>query len=325
LVSSIACPAATIVFAGSDEIEHRCTTRYPNVWQYFAWKDCVKTETQQELEENLKRESKEQARQREEQARPCLAADLARMEDVAAKVRQAIKSEWSLEAAQAALDPIIGREGRIGVPDDDIKDRVLVYSIGTKCDSPFHFLINVRAGPDQKLRWLRTWAEDPPAGYKAEYHSEFSVNFDAQRAEERSRAESAKREEEWRAAEAKAEKEREEMMTRIIKISDVKMTCLGTCAFRELDFVVTNISQQPIKDISFGWMLPPPQMTACPAKLATKETKYLVLQPGEKASLSISIGDAPGQGYTRYCLRVTYIGNLLFFEGKPLLDGRSAL
>jgi hypothetical protein len=74
---------ATIAFAGNDEIEHHCTTRYPNAWQYFAWKDCVKTETQHELEENLKRERKEQARQREEQARPCLADDLSRMESAA--------------------------------------------------------------------------------------------------------------------------------------------------------------------------------------------------------------------------------------------------
>jgi hypothetical protein len=185
---------AVIAFAGRDEIEHYCTTRYPNVWQYFAWKDCVKTETQHELEESLIRERKEQARQREEQARPCLADDLSRMESLATNVTQTVQSEWSLEEAQAALTPIIGGEGQIQVATDNIKDRALVYSIRTKCDSPSHFLINIRAGPDQKLRWLGTWAEDPPAGYKAGLHSEFSVDFDAQRAQERSRAQQAERE-----------------------------------------------------------------------------------------------------------------------------------
>src|SRR5258708_33705291 len=81
--------------AGSADIEHRCTALYPNVWQYFAWKDCVKTATQEEREESLKR-------QREEGARPCLAADISRMEGLAAKASGAVKSEWSLEEAQAA-------------------------------------------------------------------------------------------------------------------------------------------------------------------------------------------------------------------------------
>jgi hypothetical protein len=126
-----------IAFAASDEIEHYCTRTYPNVWQYFAWKDCVKTEMQHEFENRLEREKEEHARRRAEEERPCLAADLSRMESLATNVKQAVKSEWSLEEVQAALTPIIG-EGRIQVSHDNNKERVLVNAIRTKCGSPFH-------------------------------------------------------------------------------------------------------------------------------------------------------------------------------------------
>src|SRR5258708_16747501 len=67
-------------YAESAEIEHRCTAKYPSMTQYFAWKDCVKTPTQREPEENLKCLEEDFKRQKEEAARACLAADIARME-----------------------------------------------------------------------------------------------------------------------------------------------------------------------------------------------------------------------------------------------------
>jgi hypothetical protein len=105
--------------------------------------------------------------------------------------------------------------------------------------------------------------------------------------------------------------ERREKFLRSVKISNTKMKCSGTgsCSMRTLEFVVMNVSQQPIKHIFFGWMFLSPQMTECPAKLATKDTKYaLVLQPGEKAPQSIYIFNAPENADARYCLRVTEIG-----------------
>jgi hypothetical protein len=126
------------------------------------------------------------------------------------------------------------------------------------------------------LRWFRTFAEDPPAGYPASIHQEFGAEFEAQREQERFRAETAKRDEESKAIWAKREQEREELhqkSLRSVKISDAKMKCSGkgSCSMRTLEFVVTNVSQQPIKHISFGWMFLSPQMTECPAKLTTKE------------------------------------------------------
>ena len=286
--------------------EHRCTARYPGLTQYFAWKDCVKTETQQEAAENRKR-------QKEEAARPCLAADIPRMEGLAAKASEAVKSESSLEEAQVALNLIIRQQGEITIPKDSIKDRVLVNSIDTKCDAPFHFLINVREGPDKKLRWIRTWAVDAPAGYPDNFHKEFGAEFEAQREHERSRAEAEKRDEEFKVMVAKQEEQRQkdveeqhQKLLRSVKISDVKMKCVtADCSIRTLEFVVTNISKQPVKSVSFGWMLPSSQMTECPAKLATKDVKRQVLQPGERAPQSLYIYDAPEKVGARYCLSVT--------------------
>jgi hypothetical protein len=307
--------APATAYADSAEIESRCTANYPSISQYFAWRDCVKTATQREAEENLKRQEDDLKRQREEAARPCLAADIPRMEGLAAKASGAVKSESSLEEAQAAMNLVVGPQGEIAIPKDGIKDRVLVNSIDTRCDAPFHFLINVREGTDKKLRWVRIWAEDAPVGYPAGLHEEFGAEFEVQREQERLRAEGAKRDEELKAMWAKQEQEREEQhekFLRSVKISNARMKCFGTgsCSMRTLEFVVTNISQQPLKRIAFGWMFLSPQMAECPAKLATKETNYqLVLQPGEKASQSIYIYGAPESGDARYCLRVTEIGS----------------
>jgi hypothetical protein len=298
--------------ADSTGIEHRCTALYPNIWQYLAWKDCVKTATQEELEESLNR-------RREEEARPCLAADISRMEGLAAKASGTVKSEWSLEEAHASLSLIIGEPGEIAIANDNIKERVLVYWIRSKCDAPFRLLINLRADQDQRLRWFRTWAKDPPAGYLAGLHQEFSVEFEEQRQRERYRAEAAQREERAQAAinaeTVKQEKEREEWhqkMLHSVKLSDVKMKCNGNCSTRSLDFVVTNVSQEPIAEISIGWMIPSSQMKACPSNLATKEKRRLILQPGEKAPLNIFIFNAPENNDGRYCLSVTNVDKNFF-------------
>jgi hypothetical protein len=141
--------------ASTSEIEHRCTVMYPSVMQYFAWKDRVKVETKREAEEELKRLEEELKAQRQEAARPCLAADLPRMEALATKATAAVGSETSLDEAQNALNAITERQGEIVIPKDSIRERVFATAIETKCDSTFHFLINVREGPDKKLRWMR--------------------------------------------------------------------------------------------------------------------------------------------------------------------------
>jgi hypothetical protein len=102
--------------ADSAEIEHRCTVKYPSIMQYYAWKDCVKTETQQEAEYNARREEEEAKRRKEEAARPCIAADIPRMEALAQKVKAAVESELTLEGAKAALEPITGQQAEVQIP-----------------------------------------------------------------------------------------------------------------------------------------------------------------------------------------------------------------
>src|SRR5258708_27563430 len=101
--------------ADSAEIEHYCTTKYPSISQYFAWKDCVKTVTQQEADRDLKRREETLKRQKEEEARPCLAADIPRMEGLASKASEVVKSGSTLEEAQAALNSVLGYLGEITI------------------------------------------------------------------------------------------------------------------------------------------------------------------------------------------------------------------
>lgn len=303
--------APIAAWADSAEIEHWCSVRYPSVTQHLAWKDCVKAETRHVADDELRRRAEDQNRQRKEAARPCLAADITRMEEVAKQVKVAVRSEASLEEIQGTLVPITEAQGKIQIASDSIKERVLVTSIRTRCDFSFHFLINVREGPDKKLRWLRVWAVDAPAGYPDDLHSDFSLDFDAQRQQELQRAEDAKRQDDARAKIAKIEQEREEQRQRFlqgVKIVNARIKCAraDSCSSGTIEFVMTNVSPQPVRDIYFGWMFLPPQMKECPTKLASNEEGFgSVLQPGEKISKTISFSGGPETRDAKYCLRVT--------------------
>lgn len=310
LITILFALAATPVFAASDEIEHDCTTRYPNVTQYFAWRDCVKTETKREEEERFKATLAAEKQARELAERPCIAADISRMEDLAAKARAAIKPQFNLEEAQTALGQAIGYKGEIHIPNDDIKERVLVFSIRTKCNSQFHFLINLRAGQDGSFRWYRTWAQYPPAGYKGELHSEYSIEFEEQRRLEASRAEAAKSAEAFQAMMAKSREDLEEkkrQYLRGIKITNAQLRCEFDCAWRVLEFNVTNESGRPVGEVSFGWMLPR-EGTGCPSNLASKGSLRRVLQPGETVRHKIQFDrEESANSGALYCLRVTEV------------------
>src|ERR1700712_2151403 len=303
--------APTAAWADSAEIEQRCSVRYPGVTQRLAWKDCVKAETHHEADDELRRQAEDQNRLKKEAARPCLAGDIARMEEVARQVKEAVRSEASLEEVKETLVPIIEAQGKIQIASDNNKERVLVTSIPTRCDLSFHFLINVREGADKKLRWLRVWAVDAPAGYPDDLHSDLSLDFDTQRQQKLQRAEDAKRQDDARTRIAKLEQEREEQRQRFlqgVKIVNARIKCAkgDSCSSGTIEFVVTNISPQPVRDISFGWMILPPQMKECPIKLATNEEgPRSVLQPGEKISKTISFVGAPETRDAKYCLRVT--------------------
>ena len=297
-----------VSYADTTDIEHRCTVRYPSITQYFAWKDCVKTETEQEAQENLRQQRETLKRLRDEAARPCLAGDITRMEALALRAKAAITVDSTLDEAKIALTTITGQSGEIQIPDDSIRERVLVNSIETKCDADFRLLINVREGADKKLRWLRMAAKNAPTGYPSGVHEEFGNEFDEARERERWRLAREKDEREFKAQMAAQDSERQNLL-RSVKISGINMDCgsaAGSCSMRSIGFLLTNVSQQPVKDIAFGWLFLSPQMTECPAAIATKQTLYMqVLQPGEKSRQSIFVVDAPENREAKFCIRIT--------------------
>jgi hypothetical protein len=110
---------------------------------------------------------------------------------------------------------------------------------------------------------------------------------------------------------AQMEKDREEehkKFLRSVKVSNIKMKCPSpnSCSFRTVEFVLTNVSQNPVRNVGMGFMFLPAGTTQCPAKLATTN-QYVaqVLQPGERATKSFSLFDAPDNQDAKYCLGVT--------------------
>lgn len=53
------------------------------------------------------------------------------------------------------------------VPDDNIKEKVVVAKIATNCDSAFHYLINVRFSDAGVIKFFNVWPKNSPQGYKA--------------------------------------------------------------------------------------------------------------------------------------------------------------
>jgi hypothetical protein len=75
--------------------------------------------------------------------------------------------------------------GVISPSTDNIKENELIFNIPTKCEgSNFYFLVDVRSNENNQLRWLRTYAQNSPQGYKSDLHPEFSVEFEAIRKRE---------------------------------------------------------------------------------------------------------------------------------------------
>jgi hypothetical protein len=278
---------------------------YPSVTQYFAYRQCVKEQTKIERERIAKELEEKLKKVKEDAARPCIASDLARMEALAKRAMVEIKPQFSLEDAQKALRPVLSYDGTILVPDDNIKERVLIYRIPTKCDSSFYFLINLRTAPDGTLRYYRTWAKDAPVGYKGEYHQELSKEFEEDRKGLARLEEKAKLDESLRAAAAKSEEERRNVL-RAIKISDARLGCSSsTCTFRTIEFNLTNMSGKPVGAVSIGWMFLTPEMKACPTNLAPNQTFREVLQPGQTSHKAINLYDLSVPADGRFCLSVT--------------------
>lgn len=298
--------------AASERVDTICAQRHPGLSQYFNRKKCVEDETLVELQENL-------AKQREDSARPCIAADISRMEGLAAKAQIQISEDQSLEDVQKLLGVVLGWPGNIQIPDDNIKERVLVTSIPTQCDSKFRLLLNVRESADRKLAWFSVWSMDPPKGYPEGMRSEFGKDFAAIRERARNQLQREREQAQIRTSLEKQEREQEERRRKAlqgISIADHRMGCIGSgqCMVRTLEVLLTNITQEPIKEIGLGWAFLGPTMKECPSNLATLQQLYITLQPGESVRRSIAVPNGPLSTNARYCVRITNLRGLYPWE-----------
>src|SRR5713101_736683 len=163
------------------DIRSRCEKDHPGFWNYFDRDECI-TKGRRELREAEERlKAAEAKRLRQERARPCIADDLKRMEDLAWKAVSALNENMNLEMAQKAVEPVLGANGQVVVADDNIKEKVRAHRINTKCDSDFYLLINVRASEYGAVRWVAVWSQEPPTGYPSGRLEAFATDFEDRR------------------------------------------------------------------------------------------------------------------------------------------------
>lgn len=311
VIAALVPAAGTTALAAEDDIEEACQSLHPRpVYDYLARRGCVQAETR-------KRREEQESHAREEKARPCIADDLPRMEDLAAKVRAAVKPSMQLNEVQAALTLVLGTPGENDPATDDIKERVVVHKISTKCNSAFHFLINVRADRQGELRWLRVWSHNAPTGYQSGLDQRYTNDFESQRLQEQYQRsveeEAVKRAQEQRMREiaAKEFENRQQNALRSMTISNQTATCtyfavyLGeACKTVRFDLAVTNGSREVITAVSFGWIFLQEPGARCPM-LSAKTTMNLRLQPGETTGMTFLAYDGPVSSTINYCLSAT--------------------
>jgi hypothetical protein len=146
---------------------------------FYVWMAITKANERAEAKRAQERE--ERAQERENKARTCIAGQLPQMESIARAIRAEVREDMRLDAVKTMADKVAGSAGQIVPSNDTIKERVLIYSIHTPCDSPFNLLVNVRANEAGELRWLKVWANDPPKGYAEGLLPDFSVDFEEMR------------------------------------------------------------------------------------------------------------------------------------------------
>ena len=169
----------------------RCAELFPNlVADYLARTECI-GEIDKRIEKQKAAERAAAAKeQRENAARSCVAADIPRVEGLLRDIKALIlndyndklrgNSSYNLVIVQSLIK---GKYSSINLSiqaaDDNIKDKVLIFSIRTNCDSAFHFLANIRANSNDELQWYRLWAQEPPKGYNVSWNqlSEWGIDF----------------------------------------------------------------------------------------------------------------------------------------------------
>jgi hypothetical protein len=163
----------------SEQINSYCTNKYPS--NFLSVLEC-------KFNEGLDNYKAEEEEKREVKARDCIARDLIRMEREAISLLENVRiihnknsTSSEVDIATDKLDKILKNQSKI-IPKDNIKESTIVGKIPTKCNSQFHFLVNIRFDQNKNIRNLKQYAISAPEGYQNNglygYHSEFSVDFD---------------------------------------------------------------------------------------------------------------------------------------------------
>lgn len=161
-------------------IEKNCKEQFPNmISDLFARNECINEQMELMNKERDLAQEVEDSRKREENARECIASDLDRMEKIYKDIFHAIKFEFDKYANDLnseILEPKTIEKSvktvwekavfETAISKDNIREKVLILSISTKCNSKFQFLINIRLDKDGYVKWYKAWIENPPKGYK---------------------------------------------------------------------------------------------------------------------------------------------------------------
>lgn len=165
-----------LIGCSSDEnINNECASANKDSW--IAKVQCISRRDKEEREyKKLVAKEAEEA-QKEKNARGCIAQDLNRMESLVKTLGGYVTETSTLGELQTKFSSTLGYETSIQPPENNIKERVLIARVDTKCPSKFYLLVNVRAQEDGQINFFNVWAENPPEGYSSGLHSELSTNY----------------------------------------------------------------------------------------------------------------------------------------------------
>ena len=140
------------VSAASISINETCHAKFPKWHQWFERRDCVKELEAEEEQNKRATQLKKENELRKERARACISKDVWRMEKLASRLKSSLSSDTIFEKAFEVLDSLQNRKPSILISNQSIKDLVIVSSIYTKCDSEFHFLVNINGRRGEKIK-----------------------------------------------------------------------------------------------------------------------------------------------------------------------------
>jgi hypothetical protein len=284
-----------------------CRDRYPNIWQLLSKWDCEK-------EGQLREKKIKEEEEREARARPCIAAELPRLESELRHARELIKADMSLDEVQIVLNRHFGKRGSVVVSDNNIKEKVYVNFFSPNCASSFRFLINVNADHTGKLINYMVWAQNSPRGYPEGSVSELSLNFEQQRRQaqlkadlEAKRIEDIKKKDELAVREAEITRRTKEAFQGIY-LEEHKLECrlAWSCNLYEIRAAVSNRSTETLTVIEIGWVFVP-RGSSCPTLMSKRSTNTQLVRPGDTTWLSIIGFDGPNNMNYNFCITLESI------------------